>query len=70
MMGMTVNIGGTGALRVVLDMPSTVLTIPTVDVQQVVSTTINFTAEGSVPGSTNSVFDLTEENDLTVRYYS
>lgn len=69
MMSTLVNIGGTSGPRISLDMPSTVLTIPTVDVQQVVSTSINFTAEGSAPDTVSS-FDLTKENDLTIRYYS
>lgn len=68
MMSLAVNIGGATAPKVVLDMPATILTIPSVDVQQVVSTAINFTAEGNVPSATTSVFDLTKQNDLTIRY--
>lgn len=71
MMSMAINVGGTSGPRVVLEMPSTVMTIPTIDVQQVISTTINFTAQGSFPGTTTKgTFDLSEENDLTVKYYA
>jgi hypothetical protein len=56
----------------VLDMPSATISIPTVDVQQVVSTAINFTAQGSALSATadNSVYDLSKSNDITVRYYA
>ena len=64
--------GGANATRVVLEMPAVTFSIPTVDVQQVVSTAINFTAEGYTPSATAgaNVFALDETNDLTVRYYS
>ena len=64
--------GGASTVKVVLDMPATVIQIPAVDVQQVVSTAINFTAEGSVPSSTAdaNAYDLTKTNDIAVRYYA
>lgn len=64
--------GGANTVKVVLDMPATVLQIPSVDVQQVVSTAINFTAEGYVPSSTAdaNAYDLTKTNDIAVRYYA
>lgn len=62
--------GGANAVKVVLDMPSAVLTIPTVDVQQVISTAINFTAQGSTGTGNSTVYDLTQTNDLVVKYYS
>jgi len=71
MFTLTMSIGGTGSNRVELDMPSTVLSIPTVDVQQVVSTSVNFTAQGSKPtGATSSVYDIEKLNDIQVRYYA
>lgn len=72
MFALALNIGGSSstANRVILDLPSVTLTLPTVDVQQVVSTSINFTAQGSTPTSTTAaVYDLAETNDITVRYY-
>jgi hypothetical protein len=71
MFALQIAIGGSGNNdKVVLDMPSVTLTLPAVDVQQVVSANINFTAQGSVPGASTSTYDLTQTNDLTVRYYS
>ncbi len=78
MLGLTTNtaptfainlhIGGTSssAVRVTLEMPSVVLAIPAVNTEQVVSTTINFTAQGM----TASALDLEAENELTIKYYS
>ena len=73
MAALTIAVGGaTNPTRVVFDMPAITLSIPTVDVQQVVSTSINFTAEGSTPSSTvdANAFALDEVNDVSVRYYS
>ena len=64
--------GSANATKVVIDLPSVTFSIPTVDVQAVVSTTINFTAEGSTPSATANanVFALDKVNDLAIRYYS
>jgi hypothetical protein len=72
MAALTINIGGANTVKVVLDMPATVISVPTVDVQQVVSTAINFTAQGMVPNTTvdGNTFDLTETNDIAIRYYA
>jgi hypothetical protein len=74
MFSMLISVGGTSAStpKVQLDMPSTIIGVPTIDAQQVVSTTISFTAEGSVlpVNSTATSFDLTKTNDLVIRYYS
>ena len=71
MAALSVVIGGTtNATKVVLEMPAVTFSIPTVDVQQVVSTAINFTAEGYTPGASSNVFALDETNDIAIRYYS
>lgn len=73
MAALTISVGGaTNATKVVFEMPAITLSIPTVDVQQVVSTSINFTAEGSTPSATADAnsFALDEINDIAVRYYS
>lgn len=57
--------GGAAATRVELDMSAAVLTIPTVSTEQVVSTTINFTAQGY----TGTNFDIGVANELEIRYY-
>lgn len=65
---LTISIGGSGnTVHVDLDMPAVVLGIPTIDVQQVVSTNITFNAQGS---TSTGAFDITVPNDLMVRYYA
>ena len=58
--------GATNATRVEFEMSAAVLTIPTVSTEQVVSTTINFTAQGSATGA----FDIGVANELEVRYFT
>jgi hypothetical protein len=58
--------GAANANRVEIEMPATVLTIPSVSTEQVISTTINFTAQGY----TGSAFDLTASNEVEIRYYT
>lgn len=73
MFGLNIAIGGgTNTTRVQLEMPATVLAIPTVDVQQVVSTAINFTAEGVQFSTTadGNMFDLARTNDIAIRYFA
>ena len=73
MAAVTIAVGGSSnGVKVELVMPAVTFSVPTVDVQQVVSTAINFTAQGYLPSATanGNTFDLTETNDLTVRYYA
>jgi len=64
---MQIEVGGAANVtRVEFEMPATVLTIPTVSTEQVVSTTINFTAQGSGSGA----FDISTANELEVRYFT
>jgi len=72
MAALVITVGGAGATKVVLDMPSVTITVPSVDVQAVVSTAINFTAAGSTPSSTANAntFSLDKTNDIAIRYYS
>lgn len=76
-----IQIGGiNSAVKVELEMPAVTLQVPSVDVQDVVSTTINFVAQGSVlpssaaadlaDASTTSYYDVEAANDILVRYYS
>lgn len=58
--------GKTNATRVEFEMPATVLTIPSVSTEQVVSTTINFTAQGSATGA----FEIGSANEVEIRYYT
>lgn len=61
---MNISIGGTGTTKVDFTMPAVVLTIPTVNAEQVVSTTINFTAQGYA----SSNFDIGAANELSITY--
>jgi hypothetical protein len=62
-----IEVGGAlNDTRVEFEMPATVFTIPTVTTEQVISTTINFTAQGSTGGQ----FEITDSNELEVRYYT
>lgn len=61
-----VSIGGAGADRVEVEMPAVVLSIPAVNTEQVVSTTINFTAQGSA----NSALDIAAANEINITYYT
>jgi hypothetical protein len=72
MAALTINVGGPNNTHIVLDMPSVTITVPSVDVQAVVSTSINFTAAGSTPSATANAnaFALDETNELAIRYYA
>jgi hypothetical protein len=73
MAALTIAVGGSAnTTKVELDMPAVTFSIPSIDVQQVISTAINFTAEGSDPSSTvnGNTFDVGATNDLSVRYYA
>ena len=62
--------GASNPIRVDFDMPGTMLQIPTVEVQDVVSTTINFVAQPFDPVVGNNSFALNRSNDLWIRYYA
>ena len=61
-----IKVGGTTGTYVEFDIPAGVLQIPTIATEQVVSTTINFTAAGSTAGS----FDIAKANELNIKYYA
>lgn len=66
---LNISIGGSAQpTRVDLSMPTSSLSIPSIDVQQIVSTTINFTAQGSTTGAVGGAFDIAQANELTVGY--
>lgn len=53
--------------KVVFTLPSAMIQIPQISTEQVVSTTINFTAQGA-DGSNN--YDIDAKNEMTLKYYS
>lgn len=68
-----VEIGGsTNAVRVEALIDGAMLQIPTIDAQAVMSTVINFTAQGSESVQTGgtAVYDLEMVNDMRLRYFS
>lgn len=68
-LGGSISAPTAGALenKVVFSLPSAMLQIPQVSTEQVVSTTINFTAQGA-DGSNN--YDIDQENEMTLKYYA
>lgn len=60
------KIGGSGAVRMQIDLDSCVFSIPTINTEQVVSQTLNFTAQGS----TSSEYDLAATNEAVIKYYA
>ena len=66
-----VDIGGaSNPVRLEIDMEGASLQVPAVDVADVVSTTINFAAQGYNPNLADQEFDLARSNDATIRYFS
>lgn len=64
---LNVSLGGaTNAVRVDLEMNGAMLSIPTISTEQVISTTINFTAQAF----TGTDYDLEQTNELVVKYYA
>ena len=65
-----VELGGSNnATRVEVQIDGAFLQIPTIDAQAVMSTTINFTAQGSeATQSATSGYDIENTNDLEIRY--
>jgi hypothetical protein len=58
--------GGTNATKVVLDMPTSMLTIPTVTSEQVISTAITVNPQAVTSGN----YDVEATNELLVKYYA
>lgn len=64
----TIKLGGATAPYVQIELGSVFLQVPTIDVQQVVSTNIQFVAEGTSITSSVAGFDLTKSNDVVIKY--
>jgi len=62
---LTIRIGGSTGTRVDVKLPAAMISIPTIQTEQIVSTTINFTGQ-SYAGND---FDIEEANELTVTYF-
>lgn len=70
----TVAIGGTSTHRVEISLPAAMLQVPNITTDQVVSTTIGFTAQGySGDGSSAASaynYDITSTNEASVSYFA
>ena len=64
---LSLSVGGssTATTRVDMLMPAVVLQIPTIATDQVISTTIGFTAQGY----TGTSFDIGSNNEIELRYF-
>jgi hypothetical protein len=66
--------GASNYPHVDLKLPACVLQVPTVETADVMSTTINFSAQGYEPGyyagAAANVYDIEKANEMTVYYYS
>ena len=67
---MTLSIGGSNSApcRVDIEMPAVMLAIPTISTDQVVSTTIAFTAQGFSGSGASAAFDIEQSNEATLTY--
>jgi outer membrane receptor for ferric coprogen and ferric-rhodotorulic acid len=52
--------------KVIFELPSAMLQIPQISTEQVISTSINFTAQGAASGT----YDIEQNNEATITYYS
>jgi hypothetical protein len=58
--------GATNTTKVVLSIPTAQLTIPAINSEQIIATSINLTAQGATTGA----YDLEATNELEVKYYA
>jgi hypothetical protein len=67
----TLVLGGTGNdNRVEIAMPTTMLAIPTISTEQIISTTINMFPQASTGSGTGITYDVGGTNELTLKYYA
>lgn len=66
----TISIGGSSnSNKVVIEVPAAMLAIPTIAAEQVVSTTMNFTAHGFTDAVTDT-YNIEAANEATISYYA
>jgi hypothetical protein len=61
-----IQMGGTSGTHVDVGIPAAMLQIPTVNTEQVISTTLTFTGQGYA----STAFDIDAANEVTVKYYA
>jgi hypothetical protein len=62
--------GASNDTRVDLIMPTVQLTIPSITSEQIISTSITMTAQGSSTGLAGGTYDLEKTNEMQVKYYA
>ncbi len=64
--------GGNNPTRVEIEMDGCSISVPTIETAQIVSTTINFNAQGTLAdqSAANAAYDLTNTNPVQIRYFS
>jgi hypothetical protein len=65
-----IQMGGTSGTHVDLGVPAAMLQIPTVNTEQVISTTLTFTGQGYSGTTGNEVFNIDSSNEVSVKYYA
>ena len=61
-----IQMGGASGTHVDVGLPAAMLQIPTVNTEQVISTTLTFTGQSF----TSTAFDIDQANEVTVKYYA
>lgn len=65
-----IKVGGNNDTRLEISMPTTQLTIPAITSEQIISTSITMTAQGSSSGTAGGAYDLEAKNEVTLKYYA
>ena len=62
--------GGSNSTRVDFKIPAAMVQIPTVNTEQVISTTITFTGQGWSGATGTNKFSIDEANEISINYYA
>ena len=62
--------GASNDTRLDLDMRTVQLTIPAITSEQIISTSITMTAQGSTTGAAGGAYDLEGQNEISIKYYA
>lgn len=62
--------GASNGTRIEVESSGAMLQIPTIDAQAVMSTAINFTCQGTNNNLADNAYDITNVNELAIRYFS
>lgn len=65
-----IQMGGTSGTHVDVGLPAAMLQIPTVNTEQVISTTLTFTGQGHSGATGSEIFNIDSSNEVTVKYYA